>query len=287
MTMTEKKFALIIWEATEEFKKEYEEARKRFSDIYQRLDKRGFDCTYMGSLRFNLDGYPEVWLNDNMPLMADRWCKNAKDALQYALKHGDSRWWSLDILEQFASGKGPMVAEAMWELGYRKSKLDHHKWARLTTADKNKGERPGEKLWDEEHANNYLELSAADEERLKPLIVLPNDGSAGLNKTFVVGVGKRGFIYAYLSVNPFFAVRTEQLDEFGAMLAARGHIAKDQVKFTLEARNVKLQKEEMIYLKAVKPEGGFTECVWPTITPAEKIYDLAADLVSRVLVPMA
>ncbi|MDD2696688.1 MAG: hypothetical protein PHE52_00820 [Candidatus Pacebacteria bacterium] len=281
-----KRFALIIWEATEEFKKEYEAAEKRFGDIYRRLDQRGFDCTYLGSLRFNLNGYPEVWLNDNMPLMVDRWCKNAKDALGYALKHGESRWWNLDILEQFVAGKGPMVVAAMWELGYRKSKLDHNKWARVTAADKEKKERPTDALWDEEHAMNYLQLSSTDEERLKPLIVLPNDNSAGLNKTFIIGVGTRGFIYAYLSVNPFFAVRTEQLDEFGAMLAARGHIAKDQVKFTIEARNVKLGDQDMVYLKAMKPEGGFTECVWPTVTPAEKIYDLAADLVSRVLVPV-
>lgn len=271
----ERKFPLIVWEHTDEFKKEYEEASKRFESIRERLFSRGFGCTFLGDLRMDGDGYPEVWLNDNHNIYRNKW--SLEEAMQEALKHGDTGWWNLDELEQFIDCKGFIFEEAMYELGFRRHKTKPEKWARKEKNDQN----PHTRRWDIKYKIEHYETSPDELERLNKLWVIPNQ-SAGLNRTYSIEVGKRGMIYVFLEVNPFSATRCEDLGRFGEMLRNRGHIARNQNGFYIDAKNVKLGEEEGIYLKAIRQNQNYVECIWPTQTPNQKIYDLADDLVSRL-----
>ena len=278
----ERKFALIVWEQTEEFKREIQEAEKRFVNIRKKLFARGFECTYLGSLRMNKDCEPEIWLNDNRNIYKDNW--TLEEAIAEALEHGDTGWWTLDELEQFVEGKGPIFEEAMWNLGFRRHKKNPNKWARRNPRDRynpNEYGDPHSRRWEQKHKIEYLEPTKGELERLNQLLVLPNE-DAGLNKTYWIQVNKRGLIYVELQVNPFSAKRTEDLGWFDEMLRNRGHIAKQQNGFYIEARNITLGKEKGVYIKAIRPDNSFIECVWPHQIPQPKIYDLADDLVSRV-----
>ena len=120
-----RKFPLVIWEETGEFKQEYEQVKKRFKIVMDRLSDIGFECTYLGNLTMNIDGYPQVLLNDNG---SGRCCKSSEDAIRCALRYGDTGWWTLNELEQFVDSKGPIFESAMWDMGYRKNKIDSMKW---------------------------------------------------------------------------------------------------------------------------------------------------------------
>ncbi len=269
-----KAFPLVVWEATEEFRQEYEQARTRFQDINKRLRERGFECEYLGSLRMDQNGNPEVWLNDNRPLMAYKFCRDSKVAIRYALRHGDSGWWSLDELERFANREGRIIDHAMWDIGYRMSRSNPFKWARKGKND----EAP--KMYNSQ--KNIADIITEEEkERLNKLWVLPNE-RAGLGQTYGLEVGKRDLIYVALWANPFVGTRAETMWQLGAQENDRGHIARQQNGFQLNARNVKLNGQEGIHIRAVKPDESYAECIWPIQTPKEKLYHLASDLVSRV-----
>jgi hypothetical protein len=270
--MEERKFPLIVWEGTEGCKAEYRKAGERFNDIKKRLYSKGFSCTYLGDLRMDDDGYPEVWLNDNLPLRAEDCCKKPEDAFQYALKHGDCGWWSMDELEQLMQGQGPIFEGAMWDLGYRKSKADQTKWARKKKDDKSPSNRVPKKI---------ETITGEELERLNGLWAMQNE-SAGMSKTYLLDVGSRGMIYIELWANPFAGSTSETLWMFGAEQRARGHIAAQQDRFLIEAKNVRLREQEGIYIKAIKPDNNYSELVWPSMIPTGKLYDLADDLVSRV-----
>jgi len=269
----EKEFPLIVWENTAEYKQEYEQAGQRFDDIEKRLRARGFRCTMIGDLTINSDGVPEVWLNENRPLMADRACRKPEDAIECSLAHGDTGWWSLDDLEQFVQGRGFLFKSAMWDLGYRRSKVKPTKWAR-----KNKGDKEPQR-----DAQRQVEATTGRElERLSKLWVMPNE-NAGLDNTFALSVGKKELIYIRLEFNPFYGGPAEGLSSYyGPRMRARGHIAKQQDGFYIEPREVLLGEQRGIYVRAVKPDASRVECVWPVRVPKIKLHDLAADLVSRV-----
>lgn len=264
-------FPLLTWNQTKEFKQEYQQSAQRFEDLNNKLRSRNFVCTYLGSLRMNSDGYPEVWLNSNMPYAAHR-CKNPENAKQYALRHGDVGWWSLDKLEQFVESQGPIFESAMWGLGYRRNKRDQTKWSRKRKEDQ--WPLPQEK-------KSIEEITGEELTRLTPLWVLPNEGSV-MGKTYDLKVGKRGMIYIALFANPFAGHTFETMGEITMQLMDRGHLAKQQKGFDLKAKNIKLGEQEGIYIKALKPDQSYAECVWPIKLPKEKLYNLAADLVSRV-----
>ena len=178
----------------------------------------------------------------------------------------------MDELEQFANGEGPVFARAMCVLGYRKHKKDPTRWARKRKDD----ERPqfnGQK--------QIEEITGEELERLNQLWALPNE-SAGMSKTYDIQVGKRGLIYVALWANPFVGTTAETMWMLGEQTRNRGHIAKQQDGFYIDAKNVKLGEQKGIYIKSIRPDESYAECVWPTQTPQEKIYDLADDLVSRV-----
>jgi hypothetical protein len=278
----ERKFSLIVWEQTEECKKEFEEAKKRLEHLSKEWKEKYVGDSYIGRVQFDASGYPEFWINDFGSFHTGRFYGQKKnwspqEALQSALRWGDDGWWHLDDLEKLINGEGPLLEEAMFDCGFRRHKKDPNQWARVKKND----EDPYKKRWEERFGKEYKEISKEELERLTQLRVLPNE-SAGLDRTYSLMVGKRGMIYASLMVNPFGATRTEDLPRFAELLSNRGHIAKNQNGFQIDASNVKLQEQEGIYIKAIKPSQSYIECVWPTTIPQPKIYDLADDLASRV-----
>jgi len=289
----ENRFPLIVWETTEGFKKEYEEAKQRYHELSKRLFGRGFNCTYIGNLRMDGDGYPEVWLNDNHDIFRSNWSLDA--AVKEALEHGNSGWWNLDEIEQFIGGKGFIFETAMWDIGFRRHKKDPTKWARRNSKDRCDPEEygnPGHQRWDIKYKKEYETISGEELNRLNKLFVLPN-GNNGLGGTYDISVGKRGLIYVCLQANPFVGTTAETLWMLGAQERNQGHINKEQNGFYIEARNILTRgdiegiiKEGVpvkgVHIKAVKPDKSYAECVWPAQIPSQKIYDLASDLVSRV-----
>ncbi len=270
---------LVLWENTEDYRIKLDSARERWSGIYRRMENKGFVCTCIGGLRFDMNEEPEVWLNDNRPLMADRECKGSSDAERMALRHGRCGWWSLDDLEKFSNGWGPMFNEAMWDLGYRRSKRDQTKWARRRNGDD--GKEPYKERWEKKQAKEYLTLDEDEEERLRGLLIFPPE-SEGLGRTYNISVGKTGMIYVALLANPMAGSTAETLGEFGAQLNSRAHIARDQEGFCIEAKNVRLGDQEGIYVKARRTDESYVESVWPSEVPDVRINELLRELPERM-----
>lgn len=286
--MTEEQFPLVIWQKTDEFKKEYEQAKDRFSTVAKRLGDSGFRATYLGDLQFSDDGYPIVWLNSSRTSTTGyssrdyRMPPTAEEAIRAAKLAGDTGWWTIDALEQLLDGKGPVFERAMFDMGYRRSKTNSNVWAKFSSTKEYKETRAA-KIQEVNEAEDALWTPMENEEfkRLNRLWALPNEW-VGLNKTYGFKVGQRGFIHVHLQYNPFMASSAEQLPILGEYQRQRGHFAKQQDGFQIEAHNVRLGKERGIQIKANKPDQTYVECVWPTQLPLEKLRDLASDLVARV-----
>jgi len=287
------KFALRVWEGGEEWRGEYDVAQKRFSEIRKRLGEREFICTYLGGLRLDKNCVPEVWLNDNMPLCPDRYCKTPEDALHYALKHGTCAWWNLDELSDFADGKGIILEEAMRKIGFRRHKRNPELWARLRGDEKGKTSERRMNRWKEQHSKQYIEIDDEERKRMGGLIAMPNK-SAGIGRTYNIEANTRGMIYVELWANPFVGTTAETLWMLGDQINNRGHIHKQQNGFSMEARNVVLYSDpnlvmpngvaaDCVYIQAKRDDGREIETVWPGVIPNEKLYDLANDLVGKVL----
>lgn len=278
--MNEKrKFPLIVWEHTQEAQKELEQAGKIYNKMIRKLDRQGFQCIYMGDLRFDNNCEPEIFINSCMPSYAKKRIKTARDALDYALKYGSGGWWNLNELDAFSRGMSIILNEAMWDLGYRKNKVNNMKWSRKTAEDKRNPARTIR--WNDKFKKEFFRLDKEERARLENLDIILNS-SAGSNNTYSLSVCKRDMIYVELKVNPFSASKTEDFGWLSHMLNNRGHIAKQQESFCIDAKNVRLKDEEKIYIKAIKPDKKFAEVIWPTAMPADRIYDLADDLVSKV-----
>ena len=270
---------LLIWEGSDDFKEQLETGRERFREIYKRLEQNDFRCTFLGDLRFDLNAEPEVWLNDNKPLCAERYCKTPEDAKNMALRHGRCGWWRLDDLDKFVDSEGPLFEEAMWDLGYRRAKRDSTQWARKRKDDG--VEEPRKAYWEERHGKQFMELKGGDEEKLSQLRVMPNE-SAGISKTYDIQAGKTGMIYVALWANPFVGSTTETLWRLGEQIRNRGHIAKQQEGFYMDAKNVRLDEQEGIYIRATRNDETYVESIWPSQIPSSKIYELLDDLPRRV-----
>ncbi|MBI4993704.1 hypothetical protein HZC33_01970 [Candidatus Wolfebacteria bacterium] len=269
----ERVFPLVIYQNTEEYKKLFEEANSKFRNILFKVKAEGFKCTFIGDLRLNKNGQFEFWLNSNMPYI--RRC-SIDEAIKYAKKHGYFGWWSNYHFELFSLGYGPIVAYAMERLGFRKHKKDSSRWARARKEEKNQAAC----LKDEAI---YLSLSEKEAERLKNLIIFPNN-NVGLDKTFSLIVGEGGMIYIALDVNPFGGLSAETMGSWGSLFTRRGHLAKQQDGFSIEAFNIKLDEEKMIYIRCVRLDGSIFECVWPTKIPWQGnngLYDLVSDLAQK------
>lgn len=260
-------FPLVLWENTEEYKKEKENASQRLEELKNKIHAG----PYVGSLRFDENCVPEIWMND-LRLGCARGCANSSLAQEYALRYGNSGWWSLDELEQFTKGKGPIFEDAMWELGYRRHKSDPTKWAKKSSKDERDIPIP----------QKQIRTVLNDEyNRLNKLWSFKNE-SAGMGETYCLDAGKSGLIYIELWVNPFAGNTAETIGILGEQMRQRAHIAKKQEGFEICAENVKLGKEKGIYINAVNESGSKKEVIWPTRIPNTKLVKLAADLVSRV-----
>jgi len=276
------KLALTVWEHTPEFQKELDSAINKFSDISDRLYQRGFTSTYLGNLRLDMNGNPEAWLNENRPYFRSK--LSVEDAKKFAVKYGDTGWWNLDELEEFIYGKGPMFENAMWDMGFRIHKTNPNKWTRRNSKDKYNSNEFGDshkKMWHEKHDKIYLDLSDEQLVFLNNLWVLPNE-FAGVSKTYNIRVDKRGMIYVELQVNPFAGISAETLHVLSEQIINRGHIAKQQEGFHIDAWNVKFTDGDGVYIKAISSDKNYAECIWPSQIPIENIYGLADDLVVRV-----
>ena len=279
----EERFSLIFWQETEEYKKEYGEAKERLSELRREWkDKYGSD-SYMGSLRFDSNGIPEFWINDYGGFHTGRFYGqrrnwSAEEALRNSLKYGDSGWWYLDDLKDLIEGGGWLLEEAMFDCGFRRNKRDPEKWARVRKDD----EGPYKARWKMKFEKEHRELTGEELESLKDNIISDNQ-SEGYGKTISMQVGDRGMIYAKLLVNPFGGTTASTMPAFlKQMIYANGLIAKQQNEFQIEAENVRIGEKQHIYLKAAKPDNTYEKAVWPTLTPTPNFYKLGNDLVSRV-----
>lgn len=288
----ERKFALIVWEQTEEFKKFLDEAEQKRRELVRAWKEKYGGDSYVGSVEPNMseDGEPIFWINEFGGFHTGRFYGQkrrwlAEEALRNALKYGDGGWCTLTELEQLIGGKGHLLERAMRDCGFRLHKRNPNLWVRIDESQEKKereqNQEERKRRYKEEEEKRWPTVSGEELDRLNQLRVLPNE-SAGLNRTYSIQVSKKGLIYVHLEVNPFSATRTEQLGWFGEMFRNRGHIARQQNGFYIDAKNIKLRQEKGIYIKAIRPDSSCAECVWPHQTPQPKIYDLADDLASRV-----
>lgn len=288
----ERKFALVVLEQTEEFKKFLDEAEQKRKELVRSWKEKYGGDSYVGSVEPNMseDGEPIFWINDFGGFHTGRFYGQkrrwpAEEAFRNALKYGDGGWCTLTELELLIAGKGPLLERAMRDCGFRLHKRNPNQWVRITSREEKREIKEYQKNWEKRHKEEELKrwpaVSEEELERLSQLWVLPNEW-VGLNRTYSIQVNKKGLIYVRLEVNPFSATRAEQLGWFGEMLRNRGHIARQQNGFYIEARNITLGKEKGVYIKAIRPDNSFIECVWPHQIPQPKIYDLADDLISRV-----
>ena len=286
--MPEKRnFALRVWEKTPEFEKECRETREKFEQIMRRLHNRDFTCS-VDSMQPDANGDHQFWSNDYMGNYKDL---NSEEAERIARKYGKSGWWSLSELEQFANNDGPILSEAMWHLGFRRSKTKSSKWSKLEPKLKGTSNPDYLKAWERHNGKVFTTILRDEADRIKELLVLPY-GNAGVGKTYGLQAGTRGMIYAQLWANPFAGHSHETMHVIGQQLANKGHIAIQQEGFRIEANNVKVFAGvggiigegipvDAVYVKAVRPDNSYAECLWPSAIPCEKLWDLADDLVAR------
>lgn len=267
-------FPLKLWQNSDQYAREYEAANVNYTDTLSRLRENGFRCTYIGLDRFDEDGYPEVWINDNMPLGASRWKLPVDRALNMALQHGDTGWWTLDILSSFSEGSGPIMESAMWSLGFRKSKVRQDTWARVKASEK---------------APNFRGVSqpktdaviGEDAERLRALRVLENS-PLKISETYDLTVGARGMIHIRLNYNPFEGHRAEAMGILFQHMRQRGHINPYQDGFCLVPRNVLVGGIKYIHIIAIQTNGRLVETVWPTRTTPEGLFQIARNLATQI-----
>lgn len=294
--LEQRKFALVVWEQTEEFKQFFEEAeRKRIELVKAWRERYGASPFYIGSVEPNMskDGEPVFWINDGGPFHTGRFYGKKRkwsweEALRNALQYGDGNWCTLIELEQLIEGSGPLLERAMRQCGFRPHKRNPNQWARISNGQRGfEAREKDQKEWQrkskEAEEQKWPAVFGEELERLNRLWVLPNEWY-GLNHTFSLEVNTKGMIYVCLEVNPFSATRSEQLGWLGAMLRERGHIIRRQNGFDLDARNIMLGGEKGIHIKATnRHDNSSAECVWPHQVHQPKIYDLADDLVAKVL----
>ncbi len=281
----ERKFPLIIWQQTDEFKTEYESAQKKLDELHKKWVEKYGGGSYVGSLRFDANCKPEFWINDFGGFATGRFCGqkmkwSSEEALRSALRYGDSGWWNLEDLEQIIERKGWIIEEAMFDCGFRRHKDNPEKWVRRKKGDQD----PYIRRMENKHKKEIANLSTEEAERLRSegeLFVLPNE-FAGLNNTYSIEANNKGMVYVELSANPFSGSTAETLHCLEAVLEDRGHIAKNQNGFSIGAKNVKINNEEGVLVKAVRNDDIYFECIWPSHTAKENIYYLADRLVSTL-----
>jgi hypothetical protein len=276
---------LIVWEQTEAYVNFLREAEEKRQELIRRWRGKYGATSSVGRLepKMGEDCEAVIWIHDvgshRFYNTMKRW--SAGEALENALRYATYGYSTLSDLEQLIEGRGPLLEKSMEACGFRPHRRYPGKWARQTSADKDASFKEWQKKQREAEKKRWAVVSQAEQERLSQLWVALNV-PVQLNQTYAITVNKQGLIYIRLEVNPFSASEIQQLSWFGAMLENRGHIAKEQDGFLIEARNIKLGKEKGIHIKAVRPDGSFVECVWPHFVGQDSLQTLTADLAMRM-----
>lgn len=272
--------ALVPWHTTDNYRAAYQTAEERLAGITERLRARGAQAGY-GPFKFNGQCEPEVWINASHGY---RYKWDAPAALASALKHGETGYWSFDDLEAFANGGGMIVRSAMWRLGFRHGKRNPTSWVRH---GKDERDTYAEQQWRKKHAKSYSDLPPYEVRRLASLQTVPQ-GKMEMGRSFSLRANKGGLVYLALQVDPFAGCeRAESVGAMGDQMRQRGHLAREQRGFLLEAANVHLGNHDALYLKCVQPDCTYTEFVWPSITTGDGLTTLLEDLEKRALPVMA
>ncbi|MBI5797471.1 hypothetical protein HZA98_01040 [Candidatus Woesearchaeota archaeon] len=258
-------FPLRIWDTTQDAKDRYALAQERFSGIMKELRERGFQCTYIGNLRFNKDIEPEVWLNSRGFYPHQ---KDTRLVLSYALQYGRSGWWNLDQLEAFSHGEGEMLEMAMWEYGFRRQKKDSSQWTR---------KRKGDILLSEVKPEAPVLSEQEKESCVPPLENVPWESE----RTYFICAGRTGLPYLSLDVNPFLH-NADSLGILGRALANSGSIDSQQEGFTLHARNVRVDDKRYVHLHTIRNDERELDVLWPSRISVQNIDSLAQSLVDLV-----
>ncbi len=219
-----------------------------------------------------------------MPFRAKRNCRNSEEAVQYALRHGAGCRYGLDELNQFTRGGGLIFEQAMFELGYRRHKKDKNRWVRFKSeSERQEARKTVLEEWQRARDALTTLVQGEELEKLSGLMVSPN-GRFEYDKTYSLRAGERGMIFVSLNFNPMYSGPAEGLDSYyGPRVGNKAHIYGQQHGFRIDARNVRLGKQNSIHIKAVRQDLTYAECVWPTLVRSEKLFDLADDLVSRII----
>lgn len=269
MSYEAKRFPLIIWEGTEDYKEHYRTAQARLAKLGRPHQE----------IKFDEDG-PVIWINGSSSARY-RW--TVESALDESKKRGATGWWTVDEMEQFAQGEGLMVEEAMWDKGFRRHKSNPLAWA---IRDKKGGLSPRVRAYNNRIEQSFPQVPEDEIEQLRSQVVLPNEPCL-LGRTFYLQVGINGMIFVTLDINPFVS-RTEDLHLLVEQEAQRAHICRAQDCFGIRARNINLLGHEttrfghMIQVEGVV--GGQTQAlrVWPSRTTVQGLYTLAGDLLDKV-----
>lgn len=267
----ELEFPLRIWERTEEFQEVLAGLNDRLQRAKTRLYGRGFTGTSFGDVRITPSGNLAAWLNCGRPYARRR--PDADSALESALRYGTTGYWEVKDVEEFAKGEGVILEKAMHDLGFRRHKKIRGKWSRRSK---------------EECFPSSYEAPETLGEEARRLIVEPNV-KPGERKTYWASGDEYG-IFVQFNVSPFMATSFEQMEHQGRLQRIRGHIARKQEGFTLEARTVSIDEERFVHVKSVRADGYETQCLWPSVIPAESyregekpaLYHLADRLVAAV-----
>jgi hypothetical protein len=295
----ERKFPLVVWEHTQEFQNMRALTEQKRLELaaawrrkYETATGRRDWMPYVDSVGQDVkeDGIPVFWINNYGSFNTGRgrsrennW--SADQALQNALAYADTGFCTVDELEQFLQGRGPLLERAMHDCGFRPHKKIPGKWVRRNEREEARVREATKEQRAQEHERRdretWVPLTESEHDRFGQDWLMPNKDE-GLNNTYAIQMGGNGMIYVRLAINPFSAIRLEQSGWLGAMLRNKGHIARRQAGFYIEGRNVRSDGEKGVYVKAVRVDQSYVECIWPSKLPQSRIYDLADTFVSRV-----
>lgn len=276
-------FPLIAWQKTPAFVELYEAAVKRLEEIRIRLNKRGFQCVYLGSVRPADEGSFEAWLNPHSYIHENR--DSLESVKVTAAKLGNCGWWSLDELDNFASAdyeKSRIFESAMWSMNYRRSEVKAG-WARRHKNDMQPQRHEGIKprfVTSQEFDAQYL-----------PLLVM-RQGKLTYSVSFWLSCSKSGMIFAALDVNPFGGTTAVSMSAWAQQFNVRGHLNTQQEGFTLTSELIEVGQDELttryLLVTAALPDGSSVQQVWPTqLSNEDQLVWLAYHIKAAVLKKLA
>jgi hypothetical protein len=273
-------FPLKLWEQTPEYYQQKEEAEARFKELNQKTRDRHISG-HFEDVKFTVNGIPTVWRNSSPPY----WIRpnSAEYALKLAKEYGATNYFTAEEIEEYIDGEGVMVEMAMDNLGYRKHKRDETKWARKVKKDGDEPTPLRKGHWQKLHGIEYDTPKAPERRRLIGLRVSSNTPTK-LGETYSSRVGTNGMIYSRLEYNPFGS-----LSQLAYERVQNAHIAPDQDKYKIRAKNIKLNTNndydspDGIHILALNEEKLLVEAVWPVTTTGRAIIEMAVDFNNQAI----